>query len=136
MTDEVTGHRGGGKGVVKAAGSIPLRAVTAGVATRSHVLIGPDDGAPHFAMRRFVMEVGGGMPRHTNTVEHEQFVLRGRGRVVVGDEEHDVGPGDVLLIPAGTPHSYEVLDAPFEFICIVPNADDEITLVDEEEARG
>ena len=68
-------------GVVKQASGIALDEVSAGRATRTQVLLGPGDGAPNFAMRRFVMGEGGGMPRHTNTVEHEQYVLRGRARV-------------------------------------------------------
>ena len=67
--------------VVKRATAVPGKVVAAGRATEVQVLLGPDDGAPHFAMRRFVMGEGGGMPRHTNTVEHEQYVLRGRARV-------------------------------------------------------
>jgi len=35
----------------------------------------------------------------------------------------------VLLIPAGLPHSYEVIEAPFEFLCLVPNRPDRIDLV-------
>jgi quercetin dioxygenase-like cupin family protein len=104
-------------GVVKRAETVATREVAAGTATRTQVLLGPEDGAPHFAMRRFVMGEGGGMPRHTNTVEHEQYVLRGRARVGVGDRVHAVEPGSVLYIPAGTPHFYEVVEAPFEFLC-------------------
>jgi quercetin dioxygenase-like cupin family protein len=107
-----------------------VRDVAAGIATRVQVLLGPDDGAPNFAMRRFTMGAGGGMPRHTNTVEHEQYVLRGRARIGIGEQVHEVGPGTVLLIPAGTPHSYEVVEAPFEFLCLVPNAPDRIELVE------
>ena len=118
-------------GVVKRAGSVERRDVAAGSATQTQVLLGPDDGAPNFAMRRFTMGVGGGMPRHTNTVEHEQYVLRGRARVGIGERVHEVGPADVLYIPAGTPHFYEVLEAPFEFLCMVPNADDRIEILDE-----
>ncbi len=51
--------------------------VEAGEKTSMQVLIGSNEG-PHFAMRRFCIEPGGSMPCHTNTVEHEQFVLRGR----------------------------------------------------------
>ena len=119
------------KGVVKRAAGIECREVTAGVATETQVLIGADDGAPNFAMRRFIMGPGGGMPRHTNTVEHEQYVLRGRARIGIGEEVHEVGPDDVLYIPAGVPHYYQVVPAPFEFLCMVPNAPDRIELVDE-----
>jgi quercetin dioxygenase-like cupin family protein len=88
----------------------------------------PPVHAPNFAMRRFTMGEGGGMPRHTNLVEHEQYVVRGRARVTVGDTVHEVGEGDVLLIPGGTPHSYDVEQAPFEFLCMVPNREDRIDL--------
>ena len=54
------------------------------------------DGVPNFAMRRFIMGEGGGMPRHTNTVEHEQFVLCGRAEVGIGDDVHQVEPGCVM----------------------------------------
>lgn len=117
--------------VVRPASTVPSTPVTAGRSTDTQVLLGPGDGAPHFAMRKFTMGPGGGMPYHTNTVEHEQFVLKGRARVRIGEQHFEVGPDDVLLIPAGRPHSYEVLEAPFEFLCMVPNLDDEIRIVDE-----
>jgi quercetin dioxygenase-like cupin family protein len=82
-------------------------------------------------MRRFVMGEGGGMPRHTNTVEHEQYVLRGRARITTGDRVHEVASGDVLYIPAGMPHSYEVVEAPFEFLCLVPNLPDKLEILGE-----
>src|SRR5262249_12076464 len=64
--------------VRKTAGAVNWREVSAGKGARSQVLLGPEDGMPHFAMRRFQMDTGGGMPLHTNTVEHEQYVLRGK----------------------------------------------------------
>ena len=117
--------------VVRPAESAPEQVVGAGRETTMQVLVGPDEGAANFVMRRFRMGAGGGIPRHTNRVEHEQYVLRGRARITVGGEPHDVGPDDTLYIPAGVPHSYEVLDGPFEFICVVPNAPDRIELSDE-----
>lgn len=114
---------------VKHADQVPAEPVAAGRATKRQVLIGPDEG-PHFALRRFLMEPGGGIPEHTNTVEHEQFVLRGRARVGVGGEVTEVTAGDVLYIPAGTPHWYEVLGSErFEFLCVVPNLPDTMKMV-------
>ena len=115
--------------LVRRADDAAARAVAAGTATDMQVLLGEAEGAPNFAMRRFRMGPGGGMPLHTNAVEHEQYVLRGRARVTVGNEVHEVREATVLLIPAGIPHSYEVLEAPFEFLCLVPNLKDEIKLV-------
>ncbi len=116
---------------LKHANDLPADVVEAGQGTTRQILIGPDEG-PNFAMRRFLMEPGGGMPMHTNSVEHEQYVLRGRGRIKIGEEVVEVAADDVVFIPAGVPHSYESLGPdPFEFICVVPNHPDRIALVDE-----
>ena len=120
---------------VRHADDVKRDPVGAGKGTVRQVLIGPDEG-PNFALRRFIMEPGGGMPPHTNTVEHEQYVLRGRARIGIGDEVHEVGAGDVVFIPAGTPHWYEAAAGePFEFLCVVPNAPDTIELVSGKDLR-
>ena len=121
MSDEIVRH----------ADEIAADAVAAGSGTERQVLIGPDE-APNFALRKFTMQPGGGMPKHTNTVEHEQYVLRGRARIGLGDEVVEVKEGDVLFIPAGLPHWYEALgDEPFEFLCAVPNKPDVIEILGE-----
>lgn len=120
---------------VKRMDDVPMEEVAAGEGTRRQVLVGPDQ-APHFAMRRFVMQPGGGMPRHTNEVEHEQFVLEGRARIGIGDEVVQVSRGDVVFIPAGIPHWYRAEgEEPFEFLCMVPNGPDRIRLLDERGAE-
>lgn len=115
---------------VKHAGDVPAERVGAGEGTSKQVLIGPDE-APNFAMRRFVMEPGGGMPRHTNAVEHEQYVLRGRATIGIGEETLEVRKDDVVFIPAGVPHWYRAEgEEPFEFLCVVPNRPDEIRILE------
>ena len=107
---------------------VPLENVPGGTATSRQVLL-DSELMPNFAMRRFVMGAGGGMPRHTNAVEHEQYVLKGRARITIGDSIHEVETDDAVYIPAGVPHSYEVLDEPFEFLCVVPNLPDAIEIL-------
>ena len=114
------------------ANDVPAEPVGAGEGALKQVLIGAEE-APNFAMRRFIMAPGGGMPKHTNTVEHEQYVLRGCARIGIGDEVLEVKPDDVVFIPAGVPHWYESLGPEaFEFLCVVPNAPDEIRIVEDE----
>jgi quercetin dioxygenase-like cupin family protein len=114
---------------VRHVSDVPAEPVKAGTGTTRQVLIGPEEG-PHFAMRRFIMEPGGGMPPHTNTVEHEQYVLRGRATIGIGQDEREVRQGDVVYIPAGTPHWYKAhAGEPFEFLCMVPNLPDKIDIV-------
>ena len=116
----------------KNANEVPTEPVRAGSGTVRQVLIGPDEG-PNFSMRRFTMEPGGGMPNHTNKVEHEQYVLGGAARIGLGDDVIEVTKGDVIFIPAGVPHWYESLGPEdFEFLCVVPNGPDEIRMVEGE----
>jgi quercetin dioxygenase-like cupin family protein len=116
---------------VKHAKDVVAKEVAAGKDTMIQVLISSQEG-PNFALRRFTMQKGGGMPRHTNTVEHEQYVLRGHARIGIGEETHEVRAGDVVFIPEGVVHYYQNLgEEPFEFLCVIPNKEDKITVVDE-----
>ena len=115
---------------VKRSENIPRESVGAGKDVSRQVLIGPNVG-PNFAMRRFIIEPGGYMPMHTNTVEHEQYVLRGQASVKIGEEVYDVKDGDVVFIPAGVPHNYTTVgDIAFEFLCMVPNNEDVIKIIE------
>ena len=101
----------------------------AGSGVSMRMLISPDE-ASNFAMRNFVIESGGYMPVHTNTVEHEQYVLSGKAAVQIGDGEIEAQAGDVLLIPAGVPHGYRTIgDEPYSFLCLVPNREDKIEIL-------
>ncbi len=116
---------------VKKTDEVEAKHVAAGQDTTIQVLISSQEG-PNFAMRKFSMKPGGGMPKHTNTVEHEQYVLGGRARIGIGDQVYEVRQGDVVFIPEGVPHFYDNTgDEPFEFLCIIPNKEDKITIVDE-----
>ncbi len=115
---------------VKSVHQIPAQEVKAGTGVTMQMLIGPEE-APHFLMRRFVIRPGGGMPKHTNRIEHEQYVLQGRARIGIGDQVYEVQAGDVVFIPAGVPHWYENIgDEDFVFLCMVPKAPDQITLLE------
>lgn len=106
--------------------------VDAAEGLRKGVLVGEEHGAPNLAIRRFVLKAGGEVPKHTNDVEHKQYVLEGEYVVGIGNEEHTVGAGDSLHIPAGTVHWYRNdSDEPGAFICAVPAGDDEIRLVED-----
>ncbi len=114
---------------VKDSDSVEKKEVAAGEKTWIQVLIGPGEG-PNFAMRKFTIEPGGSMPYHTNTVEHEQLILGGQAEVLCSGKTIRVKKGDVTLIPAGEPHSYKCIgNEPFEFLCMVPNLEDNIEIV-------
>ena len=114
---------------VKHIQDIPTEPVPNASGVSKAVLISSAE-APNFAMRKFSMQPGGSMPLHTNKVEHEQYVLRGRAQVRLGEEIFEVSAGDIVFIPAGLPHYYiNITDEPFEFLCLVPNKEDTTTLL-------
>jgi len=106
----------------------PIVPIKDGEKTSKQVLISREE-APNFAMRRFIIEAGGFMPLHTNSVEHEQFCLAGEAEVIIGDETTIVKKNDVVFIPAGVSHSYRTIsEEAFEFLCLVPNQEDTIEI--------
>jgi len=58
------------------------------------------------------------IPLHKHPKEnHFVFVYKGRAKGTVGDVNAEVGPGQLVAIPAGVPHSFERIgDAPVEII--------------------
>lgn len=121
------------KPVVRRAEAVEYEPVEAANGLRKGVLLNADDGAPHFALRRFTLAPGAEVPKHTNSVEHEQYVLSGGYTVGIGEDEYEVSAGDALLIPAGTVHWYHN-DSETEgaFLCAVPNGDDSIDLIEDQ----
>ena len=116
---------------VKHANDVPAQVVRNGDRTTIQVLISAREG-PNFAMRHFIMQPGGGMPNHTNTVEHEQYVLRGQATIGIGEEQFKVRAGSVVYIPAGVPHWYRNTgEEDFEFLCMIPNKTDVVKIIDE-----
>jgi quercetin dioxygenase-like cupin family protein len=115
--------------MVTPADDLPRQKVAAGTGATMQMLIGPDR-APNFFLRRFTFEPGGGIPKHTNQVEHEQFILRGRATVGIGDTVYQVKQGDVVFIPKAVPHWYRAEgDEPFELLCAVPNLPDRMDIL-------
>ena len=113
----------------KSLNEIPSTPIQAGEGASMQMLISPEV-APHFAMRKFVIKKDGHMPFHTNVVEHEQYVLKGKARVKLGEESFIAVKDDIIFVPAGVPHSYHVIgDEDYEFLCLVPNQDDKIEMV-------
>ncbi|MFO8057103.1 MAG: cupin domain-containing protein [bacterium] len=85
------------------------------------VLIGPDDGADNFTMRRFRVRPGGYTPRHDHDWEHEVYVLSGKGELASAEGPKGIKAGDVIFVPAGETHQFKnASDSDLEFICVIP----------------
>lgn len=85
-------------------------------------LVGPEQGAPNFAMRQFEVAAGGHTPRHRHPYEHEVFVLEGTGEVLEGDVAHPLRSGDVIYVRPDEVHQFRNTgNVPLKFLCLVPN---------------
>ena len=84
-------------------------------------LIGPQEKAPHFAMRYFEVEPGGRTSLDSHEHDHGVMILGGTGRVLLGDDEVEVSFGDVVYIPPYELHQFKnVGREPLGFLCVVP----------------
>ncbi|RKX23901.1 MAG: cupin domain-containing protein [Candidatus Zixiibacteriota bacterium] len=85
-------------------------------------VIGQPQGWPDHSLRVFQIAPGGFTPHHQHDWEHVNYVVSGKGTVTIGDETFEVKEKDSAFVPPNTMHQFRnPFDAPFEFICIVPN---------------
>ncbi|HVU65805.1 MAG TPA: cupin domain-containing protein [Ktedonobacteraceae bacterium] len=89
-------------------------------ATRQ-IMIGTEENSGNFHMRYFAVQPGGYTSLDQHAHDHGVYMLHGRARLRLGDEEHELGPGDVVYIAGHEIHQFFTLgDEPFGFLCIVP----------------
>lgn len=85
------------------------RTFTAGVDRVDFKLSGDDTGGA-FALGLVTARPGGGPPPHRHRREDELFiVLTGRLEAWTPSGWSEAGPGDVVFLPAGVPHTYRAI---------------------------
>lgn len=94
-------------------------------AVTKRVLVGPEEGWEGWVMRIFTLGPGGYTPLHTHAWPHVNYVIEGSGTLVMGEEEHRIGPGTYAFVPSNIKHQFRNEgDGEFKFICIVPKEGD------------
>ncbi len=85
------------------------------------VLIGDDEGAPNFIMRRFEVQSGGHTPYHTHDWEHVVYILEGSGKLVGKGVERTLKAGSSLLVSPNEEHQFRAdKDSGLTFLCSIP----------------
>jgi hypothetical protein len=75
---------------------------------------GPENSRADLATRQILIGMG-------DAHDHGVYILHGRARLRLGDEEHELQTGDVVYIPGNEMHQFfTVGDEPFGFLCVVP----------------
>lgn len=72
---------------------------------------------------------GGAVAPHTHPTHEFYYVLYGRGRMIIDDENEEIGQGDLVYIPPNAVHSLEAVseNAPIRCFCFAvacPDAGD------------
>lgn len=71
-------------------------------------------------LRYFEVAPGGYSTLERHEHAHAVLILRGRGRVLLGDAVHELGTNDLVSIPGMTWHQFRAgSDAPLGFLCMV-----------------
>jgi len=61
-------------------------------------------------MTEFLLARGSTLPRHAHPHEQTGYLVQGHIRLLIGAQEHEVGPGDSWCIPGGIEHGAQSLE--------------------------
>lgn len=85
-------------------------------------------------LRYFEVAAGGYSTLERHEHAHAVLILRGRGRVLLGDRVHDVAENDLVTVDPLTWHQFRAAsDAPLGFLCMVNQERDRPQLPSEAE---
>jgi len=92
---------------------VPARGYGAG--GRRHELVGTDG----YSVRWFEVPPGETSTLERHGHDHSVVIQRGRARVTLETETHELGPGDVVYVAPGELHAFAAIgDEPLAFICV------------------
>ncbi len=96
----------------KQEGAAPFRDVT------RQVLF--DDPSLATQLRYFEVAPGGWTTLERHEHVHNVMVIRGKGRCLIGEQAHELGPNDLVSVPPLTWHQFLAsADEPLGFLCLV-----------------
>ena len=86
-----------------------------------HILIGEKEDAQNSIMRYFNLAPGGHSKLEKHPQEHEVLVIRGKGKVQIGENNFLIKPFDAVFIEGNELHQFSnPYNHPFGFICVIP----------------
>lgn len=86
------------------------------------VPIGKNEGWEEYTLRVFKIAPGGHTPKHRHDWEHINYVISGKGRLILDEAPNEIAEKDFAFVPPNALHQFQnPFKEDFEFICIVPN---------------
>ena len=97
----------------------------AGVTRQTLIGEGEGEGDVSFITRYFEVEPAGYSTLERHNHPHSVVVLRGRGTVILDENELDIEPFDCVYVAPGTVHQFRSTgEEPLGFICVVDRVRD------------
>lgn len=98
----------------------------------THPIVATDPGVtrqviaddPALMLVRFAFQAGAQGRLHSHPHVQATYVASGRFAFTIGAVEHQIGPGDSLLIPSGVTHGCRCLEAGALIDAFAPRRDD------------
>ncbi len=117
-------------------GAVPVREYKTADAPYRDVtrqtLVGDSSGEEslQFLTRYFEIQPGGYSTLERHRHPHVVVVIRGRGRVILGDTTNDVAPFDCVYVAPGVTHQFRASgEEPLGFLCTVDRERDQPEVV-------
>lgn len=73
---------------------------------------------PDLSAGLYVLEAGATDPQSPHTEDELYYVVRGRGRVTVGEEARDVVPGSLVFVAARVSHGFHDIVERLELLVV------------------
>lgn len=85
------------------------------------VLVSPEQGWEDYVMRVVEVKESGYTPKHAHPWPHINYMIEGKGVLMINGKEKEVFPGSYAYVPSDTIHQFKNIGkTDFKFICIVP----------------
>jgi len=93
--------------------------------TKKQTLVGPNEGWDGWVMRLFTLSQGGNTPLHSHPWQHINYVVSGKGYLLLDNKQHLLESGSVAYVSEDAEHQFNNCgEEDFVFICIVPEKGD------------
>ena len=66
----------------------------------------------------FAFDAGQGLSEHTAPFDALVYMLEGRAEIVISGTSHVLGPGEMIIMPAGEPHALKAME-PFKMMLVM-----------------
>ncbi|AIO18521.1 hypothetical protein KQ51_00641 [Candidatus Izimaplasma bacterium HR1] len=85
------------------------------------VLVSGKEGWDSHVMRVVEVEPGGYTPKHSHPWPHINYIIEGKGEILIEDTFYPVESGSYAFVPNDKLHQFRNTgESQFKFICIVP----------------